>query len=148
MILLCCVIFFFLFLQRMVALMSPEDSWVAKWQRISKSLFYFFLSCLHMTFDWLFINKFVCYQTTEWRVFTQSLCQDDCPTVLSEKWRAEGSPTGRETQVRGSNHPHWPSSFWTWAGPFAITRAWTIHNWHWSGICFKLYTTVNLSADW
>lgn len=27
---------FFLLFLRMVALMSPEDSWVAKWQRISE----------------------------------------------------------------------------------------------------------------
>ncbi len=33
------------FILRMVALMSPEDSWVAKWQRISEYIEWFYGFC-------------------------------------------------------------------------------------------------------
>lgn len=39
-----------------IAVMSPEDSWVCKWQRISEYsiLFYFYFGCL---------ATFVCFET-------------------------------------------------------------------------------------
>ena len=84
---------------RIIALMSPEDSWVAKWQRISKNSLplYFFLTWFQYVLIAFCLS--VIPQTEKSKAAMLFLCLEGCLTILLGKWNLGESRTARETQV-------------------------------------------------